>query len=121
MPPARGATARKRTGCSNQCRVRSASGCGGKNRRKSPEATVWHSTRAGFARSPPDAGSRERSSNEFQTPGGKDNHAQQQPAMAPAMDVRLTIRPRSITNRQINQPQIELSRPENQVKIAKGI
>src|SRR6185503_15192052 len=56
-------------------------------------------------------------SDEFQSPGREEHHAQQQPSMTPTLDVRLPVRASAITDWQINQTQIQLRRAENQIEI----
>src|SRR5437762_13265413 len=61
------------------------------------------------------------SGNELQPEGGEGRHAQQEQAMAPALNVRLAIGAGLVADRQIDDPQVQLRRAEQEVKIAKRI
>src|SRR2546423_11239578 len=61
------------------------------------------------------------SGNKLQPEGGEGRHAQQEQAMAPALDIRLAVSASLVTDGQVDDAQVQLRRAEQQVKIAKRI
>src|SRR5688572_27243076 len=58
---------------------------------------------------------------EFQAHGGESDHPQQEPPVAPAGDVRFSVGAGSVTDWQVQHPQIQLGRAKKQIEIAEWI
>src|SRR4051794_9829112 len=58
---------------------------------------------------------------ELDPPRGEHAHLQQEPAMAPALDVGLAVGPFPIADRQFDDLETELGRPEQQVEVTERI
>ena len=60
-------------------------------------------------------------SHEFQLSRSKDHHAQEKPAMAPALNVRFAIGALAVTDGDVGDLQIEFGRAEEKVEVAEGV
>ena len=63
----------------------------------------------------------QRPSHELEAARGDPDHAQQQPAVAPALDVRLAVRALAVADRHVHDAQVQLRRAEEQVEVAERI
>ena len=54
-------------------------------------------------------------------PEREDRHAQKEPAVAPAADVRLPVRARLVADRHVHDLQVEARRPEQEVEVAERV
>src|ERR1044071_4871355 len=61
------------------------------------------------------------SRDELEPGGGEGGHAKQQPAVAPALDVGFAVGAGLVADGQVDDPQVELGRAEEEVEIAEGI
>src|SRR5205085_792854 len=80
----------------------------------------WQALRCEMMRSQRDRIHRD-SREKLQPPCRKPRHAQQQPAMFPARDVRLAVSARVVADRQIDDPRVQFRRAKQQVEIAERI
>src|SRR5436305_6590269 len=60
------------------------------------------------------------SSDELDPAGGEQHHLEQQPAVLPALDVRGPVGPLAVTDREIDDLEALLGRPEDEVEVAEG-
>src|SRR3954469_24109656 len=58
---------------------------------------------------------------ELDPPGGEGAHLEQEPAVAPALDVGLAVGALAVADRHLDELQVELGRPEQEVEIPEGI